>query len=273
MKVYNEVNAIDAKTKPAALKKGESATYRLLGVNINPKDPSKTKVPCSQNVPVRDRIWDSNKNEFVDIAMIASIDSNGPQYRTLWFEQQNMGTIVLQGGAVRDAEAYEFMELCNYNASNPNRDDSINALFFRVDPKQAAEKTRKERTTKRQALNLAAEMGAADIRNFVAMMGWDEKQELVVLRDKVEEYAESHPDEFVRRSKNKQNAIFALISRAKTARVITFDTQSNTWKWVDSGEQICTVARGTKREESLVAHLVESEHGGEVLNALKTALK
>ena len=146
-------------------------------------------------------------------------------------------------------------------------------MFFRVDPKQAAEKTRKERTTKRQALNLAAEMGAADIRNFVAMMGWDEKQELVVLRDKVEEYAESHPDEFVRRSKNKQNAIFALISRAKTARVITFDTQSNTWKWVDSGEQICTVARGTKREESLVAHLVESEHGGEVLNALKTALK
>lgn len=273
MKVYNEVNAIDKKTKPVALKRGESATYRLLGVKINSKDPSKTKVPCSQNVPNRDRIWDENKSEFVDIAMIASIGAEGPAYRTLWFEKQNLGTIVLQGGAVRDAEAYEFMELCNYNASNPKRDETIPALFYRVDLKKESDSRRKGRSTKRQALNLAAEMGAADIRNFVAMMGWQEDQDLVVLRDKVEEYAESHPEEFVRRSKNKQNAIYALISRAKTARVITFDGASNTWKWSDSQEQICTVARGTKKEDSLVAHLVESEHGGEVLKALKTALK
>ena len=116
-------------------------------------------------------------------------------------------------------------------------------------------------------------MGAADIRNFVAMMGWDENRDLIVLRDKVEEYAESHPDEFVRRSKNKQNAIYALISRAKSARVITFDASSNTWKWVDSQEQICTVARGTKRDDSLVAHLVESDNGSEVLKALKLSIK
>tara|TARA_R100001510_G_C7650660_1_gene208195 strand:- start:1829 stop:2650 length:822 start_codon:yes stop_codon:yes gene_type:complete len=273
MKTYNDINAIDKKTKPTALKKGESATYRLMGVEINSKDPSKSKIPCSQNVKNRDRIWDANKNEFVDIALIDSIGPNGATYKQVWFEVSAMGTIVLNGGSVKENEIYEYFELCNYNASNPNRDETITPVFFRVDPKKASEAARKDRTTKRQALNIAAEMGAADIRNFVAMMGWDENRDLIVLRDKVEEYAESHPDEFVRRSKNKQNAIYALISRAKSARVITFDASSNTWKWVDSQEQICTVARGTKRDDSLVAHLVESDNGSEVLKALKLSIK
>ena len=246
----------------------------MANIKGDPTKPETLKMPSAVNVPVKDRVWDAEQENYVDIAYLTGIGLQGrPQFGEIWFEKEFNGMLVLSGDKRRDAEMYQYLELTNYNASNPNRVDDSRVIFERVDPAKKAESKRKERNAKRTAINMAAEMSASDVRNFASSMGWDESQDLVVLRDKVEEFAETKPSQFVKQVKNKQNEIKALVNRATKAKAIKFDTKTNSWTWVDSAEVICSVSRGSARVEGLVTFLVENPNGAEVMKSLKTALK
>jgi len=274
MKKHQDWNDISKESMPPKLKRGEKAVYRILGIKGDPARPETFKIPSAVNVPGKDRVYDSTKDEYVDIANIKSVGVGGKmKCHSVWFQKEYNGVLVLDGSRRDDAEIYEYLELCNYNASNKNRSQDVKAIFERVNPTAQAEEKRKTRSTRRQALNVAADMNAADVRDFAATMGWDDKQDLVVLRDLIEDYADNNPTEFIKKSKNKQNSLSALINRAKKAGVLKFDNRSNGWKWADSNEVICTVARGTDKVEGLVVHITESTNGPEVIKTLQSALK
>jgi len=274
MKKHQDWNNISKESLPTKLKKGEKAVYRILGIKGDPGNPATYRCPSAVNVPGKDRVYDTLLEEYVDIANIKSIGVGGKmKCHSVWFQKEYNGTLVLDGSKRDDSEIYEYLELCNYNASNPNRSQDVKAIFERVNPTANAEKKRKSRTTRRQALNAAAEMNASDVRDFAALMGWNDKQDLVILRDLVEDYADGNPTEFIKKSKNKQNSLSALINRAAKSNVIKFDGRSNGWKWADSNEVICSVSRGTDRVEGLVVHLTESANGAQVIKTLQSALK
>lgn len=274
MKQHGSWNTLSPEAYPKKLKKGEKVTYRLLGIQGDLSNLETFKCPAMKNVPPKDRIVDPITNDFVDIASIKNIGVGGKlSFYDIVFERDFNGILILDGSKISDHEMYEYLELTNYNASNPNRSEDVVAIFEKVDHKAKSEGKRKERTTKRQALNAAAEMSAADVRNFVAAMGWSDDEDLVILRDKVEEYAESNPAEFIKKSKNKQNTIHALVNRAAKKGVIKFAPTSNSWVWSESDETICSVARGSQAKETLVAHLVDSPNGAEVMKTLQSALK
>ena len=274
MKKHQDWNDISKESMPPKLKRGEKAVYRILGIKGDPSRPETFKIPSAVNVPGKDRVYDSTKDEYVDIANIKSIAVGGKmKCHSVWFQKEFNGVLILDGARRDDAEIYEYLELCNYNASNANRSQDVKAIFERVNPTAQAEKKRQTRSTRRQALNVAAEMNAQAVRDFAASMGWNDKQELVVLRDLVEDYADANPTDFIKKSKNKQNSLSALINRANKSGVIKFDARSNGWKWADSSEVICNVARGTDRVEGLVVHITESKNGPEVIKTLQSALK
>lgn len=274
MKKHQDWNDISKESMPPKLKRGEKAVYRILGIKGDPSRPETFKIPSAVNVPGKDRVYDSLKEEYVDIANIKSVGVGGKmKCHSVWFQKEYNGVLVFDGSRRDDAEIYEYLELCNYNASNRNRSQDVKPIFERVNPTEQAEKKRKTRSTRRQALNVAAEMNAADVRDFAATMGWDDKQDLVVLRDLIEDYADTNPTEFIKKSKNKQNSLSALINRAKKSGVLKFDNRANGWKWADTNEVICNVARGTDKVESLVVHITESSNGSEIIKTLQKALK
>ncbi len=274
MKKHLDWNNISKESMPPKLKKGEKAIYKILGIKGDPSNPETYRIPSAVNVPGKDRVYDSIKEEYVDIANIKSVGVGGKmKCHNVWFVKEYNGTLILDGSKRDDSEIYEYLELSNYNASNENRSEDVKPIYARVNPTATAETARKTRTTRRQALNVAAEMSASDIRDFSALMGWNDNQDLVILRDLVEDYADKSPSEFIKKSKNKQNSLSALINRADKASVIKFDGRSNGWKWADSNEVICSVARGTDRVEGLVVHLTESANGAQVIKTLQSALK
>ena len=274
MKKHQDWNNISKEALPPRLKKDEVAVYRLLGIKGDPNKPESFRCPAAVNVPTRDRVIDPKTDEFVDIAFIQSVGiGDAVKFGTIWFRKDSGGIISLTGSSIKNSEMYEYLELSNYNASNPNRSDDVIPIFERLNPRKDAEDKRKTRGTRRQALNIASDMKAQDIRDFCSMMGWDDTRDLIVLRDAVEDYADSNPSEFISKSKNKQNSVAALINRCAAANIITFNTKTNSWKWVGSDEIICNVSRGGAKVEGLISHLVESDGGAEVMKTLQKALK
>lgn len=274
MKKTDNWNNISKELTPPILKPGEVAVFRLLGIKGKPEDPDNYRCPSYKDVPSTDRIYDPYAQDYVDIANIESVGVGGQvNLRTSYFESISGGMITLKGGRIKDVELYQYLSLCNYNASNPNRSSDSPAIFERLNPVANAENKRKARSTRRQALNIAADMNANTCREFAAAMGWDDGQELALLRDRIEEYADSNPTEFIKKSKNKQNSLSALIARSQKAGEISFDSKTNSWKWKGSDEVICSVARGTDKVNILIEHLTSAPNGPEMIKTLQKATK
>ena len=274
MKRTQDWNNISKESMPPKLKKGETAVFRLLGISGSPSNPETYKCPTHRGVPSTDRVYDPATDEYVDLAHIKSIGKGGsPIMGRIFFERSSGGMITLRAGARTQEELYEYLSLCNYNASNAHRSSDVQPIFERLNPVAKAESKRKTRSTRRQALNIAADMNASTCREFAAAMGWDDAQDLVLLRDRIEEYADTNPTQFIKKSKNKQNSISALISRAQKSGEIIFDSKTNSWKWKGSDEVICSVSRGTEKVNILIEHLTSAPNGPEMIKTLQKATK
>ena len=86
-----------------------------------------------KNVPPKDRIVDPITNDFVDIASIKTIGVGGKlSFYDIVFERDFNGILILDGSKISDHEMYEYLELTNYNASNPNRSEDVIPIFERL---------------------------------------------------------------------------------------------------------------------------------------------
>lgn len=268
--LYNDLSKelLDA-TK---LKPNEIVTYRVTGIIPNPMDPTKLAVPNSKNVPVVDQIYDKNKDSFVDIAAVSSVNAKGEHtFHKIYFYGAQGGVLMLQGGRAADQEIHSYLQLCNYNASNPNRDTSKEAIFELVDEGAKSEVERKGRNLKREALNVAADLNAEDVRNYVAALGMDDTRKLDILRNDLESFADRDPQGFLDLVNNKQASFKAILNRAINKGIISFDAEQSRFTW-PTGEVILTVSRTTGGDnvEELLAYCVSSPKGEKVLQTIQS---
>lgn len=257
------------------LKKDQTATFRILGINRSPFNPGEVIIPAAVNVPPIDQIWDDEKNEYVDIAAISSVGRNGDNiYYDIWFVSAQAGHMILRGGVARDQEIYSYLTLCNYNASNPNRDTSKEAIFELVDEGAKSEKERVTRNLRREALNAAADLSVDDVRNYIAALGKDDTRKVEILRNELEEYADKDPEGFIALISNKQAAMKATINRALAKNVIVFDTEQSRFTW-NNGEAILTVARSTGSDavDELISFCISSQKGEKVFQTIQSKAK
>ena len=115
------------------LKQDERASYRILNVRPDPDNFGKFLMPAAHQIPSTDQIYDKQKSEFVNIAAIESQNEKGePIFLSIVFSANNLGYIFLNGNNSVHQKMYQFLELCNYNASNKDRSeaklDSANSL-------------------------------------------------------------------------------------------------------------------------------------------------
>ena len=136
--------------------------------------------------------------------------------------------------------------LSNYNASNPNRDTSVVPLFKLVEAKKEAAESRKQRNLRRDAMNVAAELSAAEVREFIASLNKDQNRDISILRDELEVLAEKDPQQFISLSKDKNKSIQANCKKAIDQKVIKFDKATSSFIWVSTGETIVQVPRSSK---------------------------
>lgn len=257
------------------LKKGEKVVYRIHNIQRNPMDPTKWALPSVRNVPPIDQIFDEIKGEYIDIAAVKSVTADGDHsFHDMYFYGSQGGMMVLSGGIAVHQEIHSYLSLCNYNASNPNRDTTKEALFELVDESVRSEKERKNRNLKREALNAAYDLSADEVKNYVAALGQDDTRPMEVMRNELETLADNDPKGFLDLVGNKQASMKAVLNRAIAKGVIIFDHESSRFTW-PNGEAILTVARttGSDAVEELISYCVSGAKGEKVFQTIQSKAK
>lgn len=261
--------------KSTKLKPGEKVVYRITNIQRNPMDPSKWALPSVKSVPAVDQIWDEQQQEYIDIAAVRNVNAQGKHtYHEIYFYGNQGGTMVLHGGRAADQEIHSYLSLCNYNASNPNRDNTKEAIFELVDENARSEKERKNRNLKREALNAAYDLSTEEVKNYIAALGKDDTRPIAVLRNELETLADHDPKALLDLVNNKQATMKAVINRALAKGVIVFDSEGSRFNW-PNGEAILTVARSTGSDavEEMVSFCVSSAKGEKVYQTIQSKSK
>lgn len=276
MKKTSEFNNISDKLLASTkLKKGETVTYKVTNINRNPSNPSEYIFPAGVCVPSIDQIWDEELNEFVEIAAVQTVSRDGNHnLHNITFWGSQACHITLRGGIAADQEIHSFLALSNFNGSNPNRDTSKEIIIEQVDENKKSETERKQRNLKREALNLAVDLGVDDVKNLVAALGKDDTRKIDILRNELEIFADRDPVGFLEIANNKQAALKAVLNRALTKGVILFNVEQSMFTWPNN-EAILTVSRTTGGDnvDELLSYCISSTKGEKVFQTIQSKSK
>jgi len=271
--LYNDLSP--ELVKATMLKPGQQVVYRLHNIQKSSLDPSRLAIPAAMNVPPVDTIWDEKKQEYVPIAAVKSVDAKGEHsFHDIFFYGSMAGHIILTGGRALDQEIHTYMALCNFNATNPNRDTTKEAIFEMVDEEAKAEKESRTRNVRREALNAAADLSPEEVKDYAAALGKDDTKPVSVLRNELEEMADKTPEDFMKLINNKQAMMKAAINRAIKKGAIVFNQEQSRFEWPNQ-EAILTVARATGSDavDELVSFCVSSAKGEKVYQTISSKAK
>lgn len=263
------------------LPKGQKAIYRLIGIKPDPNNVGRFLIPSYVNVPPQGRVAvqvgkTESDIEYFDVAAISSVQpKQKPKFYEIAFTKQAGGIIEIEGGTALADQLYPYMEMSDYNQSNPLREKSIQPIYYKVDHAKDAAEKRKRRNALKEALDVATGMRDEEILEFADANSIDTKRSVAEVRDSVEALAEKDPVDFMARVSNKQNALKALIKRALSKGVIEFDKTTYRFFWPKSGETICTVSRaqGAEHIQACVDYLVTAKNGSAVLDEIRKLTK
>ena len=269
-KEFNNVETIPV------LKRTDIKVFQYLDIKPDPNNKGQFIMPSIAFMPKVDRIYDPKKDDYVDIANIKSLGIGGaPVIEPIAFTKQTQGKLMLRGNKTGDREIFEYLMLSNYNKSNPNRDTSIKPLFELIEPTRVAKESRSQRSLRRDAMNVAAELSASEVREFISSMNKDETRDISVLRDELETMAEKDPKQFIALSKDKNKSIQSNVKKAIDKKIIKFDKASSSFVWVGTGETIVQVPRSSKSSylQGFTNFVLSNKNGESVYEEIVKLLK
>ena len=271
----NEItyNNYSEDTKPKPLGRNETVLYRVYGTY----DPVKKKgrLMTAVNIPATDVIQDKKTGEMVDIALIKRIGQGGvPDLMDLWIGSQTQCLLMLRGNRARDRKIYEYLEICNYNASNKNRLEDVKKIVERVDPAENARCYLKEGRLATDALMVVREMSDDEVRKFYKDSGQASTEDISILRFRLEALAQEAPKKFIRKGGTTTDSIDAILRKASSKGLIVFDRETSSWQLPDKSK-ICDVPRGFGKGQypPLVDHVTGSDEGQALYKELRAELK
>lgn len=156
--------------KMPALKPDESVVFRLLGLSI---DESGVPSFPSVLVPPTDTIRDID-GKFKNIGFVKAPvpDGTRPVFGDIWFEKNTQCVKTLSGARADDQALFEYLTICNYNASNPNRDTSREAIFEKVDQVGKELAASNKNKSDLAALQAAYSLPLADVVSILTARGF-----------------------------------------------------------------------------------------------------
>lgn len=225
--------------------------------------------PFSRNVPATDRILQGN--DYKDIAAISKIGKGGEvqQFTEIHFLKTQGWELVLNPSSIVENEIIQYLELCNYNVSNPNRDPQAEAIFYRLDPvKEASQNLSKDKELN-DAIYRAFNMDEDALKQFVASRGQSDTQDVSIMRQLAVAAAKADPAAFLSLDIN-QEVYAATITRAKEKNLIKFD--AGAWKWVDTNEVIRKIPKTSDAITGFASYL-KTEEGKALFQSLQESVK
>lgn len=253
----------------------ERATYRVKGVRPDPDNYGKFLMPSALQIPSVDIIFDKETKEFVTIAAIERSDTDGNAvFLNIVFSAGNFGYLFLDGKNPTHQKIYQFLELCNYNESNPDRNDENGekeVQFFRVDTKKEAIKERSERKLIVKAMNLALEMDDKKAKEVAMALGIP-SEDIDEIRNDIEAYAEDNPADFLDVAERATVEVESLLKEAIKKGIIVNNTNAQVFEWAETHKEIFKYKKSPNKNyvKELADYL--EENNPDELSAIKTRL-
>jgi hypothetical protein len=264
------------------LKKGEYACYQL--VDVYYKDGKFSG--RTAGIPNKDIVYDKEGN-LTPIAFVEGYNPDGlPILGNIWFSIESECMILCTSGA-KQASLYNFLEVSNYNESNPDRDPNIRPVYRRIDSMNNAKQTRGERTERVAALRVAIGMSNEEIEKFIASNSKsvpikivntpDGNRDWEAMRDGLERWAEKNPARFMSLTESKtasnDDEIKSLIDFGVKENLIGFDSETKSW-YGANGKPFLT-AKSIKNDihKSELISYIKSPNGLRIYEKLKEAKK
>lgn len=255
------------------LKPDERAIYRVLNVRPDPDNAGKFLMPSALQIRSTDTILDKGTGEFVNIAAIERTDLEGNAiFINIIFNASNMGYLFLNGNNPLHQKIYQYVELSNYNESNPDRNaNDYEALFARIDAQKEAKTERNLRKLIVKAVNLALDLDDKKAREVALALGIDAESN-EELRNELEDYAGDYPEEFLEIVERASLANETALKDAVKKNIIKNDVNASCFKWVETGKVIFNYTKGKDKNyfKELADHLLETNP--DELEAIKTRL-
>lgn len=256
---------------------GKTATFRTTLGRIDPADKTKKKMiyPPSFKIPPTDMIYDTVKNQMVEIGLVKAIDQHGnaTDYVRKWADiNPANGEFQLHGSRQEDRDLYVYMQLTNYNSKKKDRFTNEEPLFYEVDVAGEAKK-KNERRSKRLEIEIYVNaLGEKDLRMIGNSIGVPSADSLdtEVLRSQIWEYAEANVETFEKLTQDgKSIESKAVIKRAFDYGILEFNEVER--KVIFAGNEIATLVRveGKKEHEQLDDYLKTTKTGYKIYESIK----
>lgn len=155
-------------------------------------------------------------------------------------------------------------------------DKTKRQMITRVDEQVLAKEQREVRTSKLKALNAAQSMSDKELVDFADAMMWDSTQDIELLKNQVEELAETNPVYFNDKVVGKTIEYLALVKRALDKSVILFDPAEYKFSYAGNNQTITMLSpAGDKSEVEKFAEWLQvgGEKADEVYKKIKSLIK
>jgi hypothetical protein len=254
------------------LAQNERATYRVNNVRPDPDNYGRFLMPSALQIPSTDVIYDKGKKDFVTIAAIERVDNDGnPVFLNIVFTAGNFGYLFLDGKNPVHQKIYQFLELCNFNDSNPDKNGEAEIHFHRVDTKKEAIQERSMRKLIFKAMELALNMEDKKAKEVALALGID-AETIEEIRNELEDYAGENPEEFLLVAERATIEVESLLKDAIKKGIIVNNSNAQVFEWAETHKEIYKYKKSPNKNyiKELADYL--EENNPDELSAIKTRL-
>lgn len=230
-----------------------------------------------ETIPPTDQVFDTHKQTMIDIGTVLSVDKEGRAETTIKFRMKpdvKTGNFFLYGHREEDQYVYWYLQICNYNKSNPRRFTNKEAMFFDVD--ETAEATR-ENLKSEQLLEVQLYVKRAsfqDLKMIALSLGLGDTKSEPLLRKEVREVATRDPYLFEKMMKDTKTVeSLSIIKKAFDEGILEWSEVERTVRLANN--TIATLARveGKQKHEQLDEYLKTVKNGSNVYETIKKLVK
>lgn len=280
-------NALSAKLRDEVSEKlrnyGKRVRYKFSLGRPNP-DPMKyngdivfpnsyTLDPCVFDII--DEYEEKGKPRSKKIALIDGVDDKGipnkfKKVKVLSLQRGILDLDLTEG--TDDWYKAMYLELHPKLDGGKFQDKNRIAIFSRIDEIKSANDAKRERSARLKALSAAQDMTNKQVVNFADAMLWDSTEDIIILRNKVEELADTNPEFFNDLVAGKSLEYKATIKQAKDRNIIEFDPAEYKFIWSGNRQTITVLSpSGSKNEVEKFAEFLQT--GGDKTEVIYKKIK
>jgi len=250
--VYNNLSPklreeLDKKAKDA----GRFVKYKFAIARKNPDTERKTGgeylYPLRWTLtPVTYTITDPYDNIRKRIGLINQLKEFGAPddgFRRVVLDEQFRGILTLDMESQEDQDVFMYLEMHPKLEGGRFRDTNDMAVFNRIDELKEAKTALTSKQNRANAMFVATQMTANEVRDFACAMGWNESDEIEIIRNNILEIADSDPEWFKTFINNKAIEYRAVVKRAMDNNIIAWQPVENKFIWSSNGQTIATLDR------------------------------